>query len=387
MRSKIRTISYEQIGNSTGTSETLPAAWYTNPVVRQTAHRVSSTTWHFILQIPSDTAVADIQFAKAFQGFVSTFVMLKLYRTILLAVAVSSTRLDNLVNAAECTEAEWQTSLGIWKGAATTSACAQYAVGDTFVSVPCTARSCVAVMEQVGEQLPDCTVSGVNNKIEVQNAMTACNGNDLIETDAPFVTPPTAAPLITTAPIVTSAPFQTLAPLSSLAPRPGGDASETSTATTVPSSTAGSVDWSGGSSSSTPSPAATSSNTSCTESQISNLESLYTRAAKSSACAPDVSITDYTVYIYTKCASSCASRLQLLAGDIPNCYYDHGSSNMKTALLEKIDYCKVTNQANYISTTLFLSTRSSTPDASSALALQLGQTFSLVVFAVVLALL
>ncbi|KAL3657224.1 hypothetical protein V7S43_017884 [Phytophthora oleae] len=90
-------------------------------------------------------------------------------RSILLALALSQV---NVVDAAECTDAEWQTSQSIWSWAATTSACAQYAVGTSFVSAPCSALPCVAVMEQVGEELPDCTVSGVNNKIEVQNAMT-----------------------------------------------------------------------------------------------------------------------------------------------------------------------------------------------------------------------
>ncbi|KAG6960869.1 hypothetical protein JG688_00009364 [Phytophthora aleatoria] len=278
-----------------------------------------SSSYHISVTIIPDSS---IEFASSF-GF-KQVTMLSLHKSILLALAVSSTWQDNPVNAAECTDAEW---------------------------------SCVAVMEQVGEQLPDCTVSGVNNKIEVQNAMTAYNREDLIETDAPFVTPPTTAPLITIAPIVTSTP------LSSLTPRPGGDASgvsETATATTAPSSTDGSV---------------------------SNLESLYTRAAKSSSCAPDVTISSYSVYIYTRCASSCASKLEMLAGDIPNCYYDYGSSNMKASLLEKIDDCTGTNHANYISTTLYLSTTSATPDASSDFALHLGQTFGLVAFAVALALL
>ncbi|POM73958.1 Elicitin-like protein [Phytophthora palmivora] len=296
--------------------------------------------------------------------------MLRISQSILLAFAVFSTL--KVANGAECTDAEWQSSQGIWKWAATTSACAQYAIGDNYVSAPCTATSCVAVMEKVGEQLPDCTVSGVNNKVEVQNAMTVCNGEDLIATDAPFVSPPTAAPLVTIAPITTIAPFQTLAPLSSLAPRPGGDASGTteSTATTAPTSTDGSIGSGLGSpftsgSSATPSPAATSSTTSCTTSQVSNLESLYSQAAKSSSCAPDASTSSYSIYIFTKCASSCASKLKILAGDLPNCYYDYESSNKKTSLLEQIDDCTGSNHANYISTTLFLSTTSATSDASS----------------------
>ncbi|KAF4046002.1 hypothetical protein GN244_ATG01561 [Phytophthora infestans] len=232
--------------------------------------------------------------------------MLSLRHCILLALAVSLTLQRNLVHGAECTDAEWQSSQSIWSWAATTSACARFAVGDSFVSAPCSATSCVSVMEQVGEQLPDCTVSGVNNKIEVQNAMTACNGEDLIETDAPFVLPPTAATLITIAPIVTSAPFQTLAPLSSLAPRPGGDSSGISgPATEPPASTDGSVDWSIGSSSS----AGSGSTINCTNSEVSSLVSLYTETAKSSPCTSDATRTFYSITIFTKCASSCASKL------------------------------------------------------------------------------
>ncbi|KAG7376621.1 hypothetical protein PHYPSEUDO_013034 [Phytophthora pseudosyringae] len=302
------------------------------------------------------------------------------------AIAFSSTLQVDVADAAECTDSEWQTSQSIWSWAATTAACAQYAIGGIYVSAPCTARSCVAVMEQVGEQLPDCTASGVNNKIEVQNAMTVCNGEDLVETDAPLVSPPTAAPLVTVAPIATSAPFQTSAPLPSLAPRPsGGDsgASEAAAATTAPSSTDGSSDWSFGSSStsSTPSPAATSSTTSCTTAQVSSLVSLYSEAAKSASCAPDATFSSYSVYIFTKCASSCASKLEILAGDIPNCYYDYESSNKKASLLEQIDGCTGTSHASSISTTVYLSTTSATSRALSR-ALHLSQTFGLVLFAV-----
>lgn len=103
-----------------------------------------------------------------------------LSRSVLVVIAALSTFGVNLVDAAECTDAEWQTSQSIWSWAATTSACAQYAAGDNFVSAPCSATSCVGVMEQVGEQLPDCTASGVNNKVEVLNATTVCNNNALI---------------------------------------------------------------------------------------------------------------------------------------------------------------------------------------------------------------
>ncbi|KAL4150403.1 hypothetical protein PRNP1_009805 [Phytophthora ramorum] len=298
----------------------------------------------------------------------------------------------DFANAAECTDAEWQTSQSIWSWAATTSACAQYAIGDSFVSAPCTAISCVAVMEQVGEQLPDCSVSGVNNKIEVQNAMTVCNGADLISTEAPLVTPPTAAPLVTIAPITTSAPFETSAPLPSLAPRPGGSNSGAAETTPSTTSTDGSIDWSldslsASGSSSTLSPAATSSSTSCTTSQVSSLVSLYTSAAKSSSCVPDATLSSYSVYIFTHCGSSCASKLKLLADDLPNCYYDYGTSNAKTSLLEEIGACTGSNHANYISTTLYLSSTMATSSASRDTASHLNQVLSLILAVVAGALL
>ncbi|EGZ11522.1 hypothetical protein PHYSODRAFT_517459 [Phytophthora sojae] len=211
-------------------------------------------------------------------------------------------------------------------------------------------------MEQVGEQLPDCSVSGVNNKVEVQNAMTVCNGEDLIATDAPFVSPPTAAPLITTAPITTIAPFKTSAPLLLLAPRPGGSAS--GSAETTSTSTAGSFGSGLGSSlssgsSATLSPAATSSSTSCTTAQVASIVNLYNEAAKSSSRAPDATVSSYSVYVFTKCESSCASKLKILAADLPDCYYDYESSNKKASLLQEIDDCTGTSHTIYIRTTVY----------------------------------
>lgn len=272
-----------------------------------------------------------------------------------------------ITDAAECTDAEVQTSQSIWGWAATTSACAQYAVGESFVSAPCTALSCVAVMEQVGEQLPDCTVSGVNNKIEVQNAMTVCNGEDLTPTDAPFVYPPTAAPLRTIAPITTSAPFETSAPLSSLAPRPGGS----STGTAATSATSAEVDSTASSSLltgssgslSASSPVVTSSTTSCTTSQAATIVDKYTTAAKSSSCATDSTISTYSIYIFTKCGSSCATTLKTLANELPNCLDEIAVTNVKTSLLEEIDACDGPYHATTISTTAYVSPLSSS-DAS-----------------------
>ncbi|CAI5742653.1 unnamed protein product [Peronospora destructor] len=275
-----------------------------------------------------------------------------LCRSACFVFTVSSVLSVNLIYAAECTDAEWANIESIWRWAAKTSDCAQYAVGDSYVSAPCTATSCVGVMEKVGEELPDCTVSGVNNKIEVQNAMTACNNNDLIATDAPSVSPPTAAPLATIAPIAT---------------------------TTVSASTDGSIDslMLPGSS-----PVPSSDATKCTDSQVSTIASLYTEAVKTSSCTPDATISSYRVYIYTKCASPCASKLGTLASDLPNCYEEYKFLNTKMALLDKIKECLTSSNVQYISTTVYLATT-----ASASSTLQLGRALGLVILAVVGALL
>ncbi|OWY94658.1 Elicitin, partial [Phytophthora megakarya] len=124
-------------------------------------------------------------------------------------------------------------------------------------------------------------------------------------------------------------------------------------ATTAPTSTTGSVGSDLGSpflsgSSATPSPASTSSTTSCTTSQVANIVSMYKQAATTSNCQPDATTGPYSVYIFTKCGSSCATKLKLLAGDLPNCYYDYESANKKASLLEQIDDCTGDNSATSI---------------------------------------
>ncbi|GMF16509.1 unnamed protein product [Phytophthora lilii] len=125
-------------------------------------------------------------------------------------------------------------------------------------------------------------------------------------------------------------------------------------------------------SSSAPSPAATNSTTSCTTSQISSIVSLYTDAAKSSSCAPDSTTTSYSVYVFTKFASSCASQLKTLAGDLSNCYYDYEISNKKASLQT------IARSANYISTTVFLSTTTASSGADTSR--QLGFSVALITF-------
>ncbi|KAE9223990.1 hypothetical protein PF004_g12353 [Phytophthora fragariae] len=67
-----------------------------------------------------------------------------------------------IVDAAECTDAEAANADSVWAAAANTSACSPYVTQ----TAPCTATDCVAVVEGVAKNLPDCTFSGINNKIE-----------------------------------------------------------------------------------------------------------------------------------------------------------------------------------------------------------------------------
>ncbi|KAE8976692.1 hypothetical protein PR003_g28654 [Phytophthora rubi] len=92
-----------------------------------------------------------------------------------------------IVDAAECTDAEAANADSVWAAAANTSACSPYVTqtNPVYVNAPCTATDCVAVVEGVAKNLPDCTFSGINNKIEVQNALTQCNGGDVKDAGLP----------------------------------------------------------------------------------------------------------------------------------------------------------------------------------------------------------
>ncbi|EGZ11533.1 hypothetical protein PHYSODRAFT_336050 [Phytophthora sojae] len=86
-----------------------------------------------------------------------------------------------ITKATECTDAEAAYADSVWAAAANTSACSPYVTqtDPVYVNAPCTATDCVTVVESVAKDLPDCTFSGINNKIEVQNALTECNGGDV----------------------------------------------------------------------------------------------------------------------------------------------------------------------------------------------------------------
>ncbi|RLN66955.1 hypothetical protein BBJ28_00007177 [Nothophytophthora sp. Chile5] len=258
--------------------------------------------------------------------------MQRFLRSVLLAVVIFGALSSGRSNAAECTDSEAAYADQVWQTAATTSACSQYATqtNPVYVSAPCTATSCVAVMEQVAADLPDCTYSGVNNKIEVENALTVCNGGST--TDPGSVT--------TTAPS-TDAP-----------------------STDAPSTDAPSTD-----APSTLAPTSTASNTDCTTSEVNDMWNSFITTATSSACADDSTVNAYSIYIDTLCSSACTDQIKTLAEDLPNCYYEYEFSNKKQEALDAIDSCS--NPSGYTLISMFVddsfdsSSTTSTPAATA----------------------
>ncbi|GMF16510.1 unnamed protein product [Phytophthora lilii] len=319
--------------------------------------------------------------------------------TLLSLAGLSTTSL-----AAECTDSEATYTDSLWDNAAATSACSPYvtATNPVYIDAPCTATDCVSVMEGVAENLPDCTYSGVSNKIELQNALTVCNGGDTtdagsptIVTDAPDTSTTTST--TTTTPTTTSSSttdctadeyqstedlYDTAAASSACSPY------ATSTSLLVmfdtPCSATDCIDvmtqlaadlpdclydganqkaeltsnlgvctgdstnevdsstpvsTSSGSSSSPPTPASTASSTGCTTTEVNEMWDLYESTALSDECAADSTVNGYSVYIFTTCGTDCADKIKDLAEALPNCYYDYEYMNKKQDVLEELEWC------------------------------------------------
>ncbi|KAK1946888.1 hypothetical protein P3T76_002440 [Phytophthora citrophthora] len=222
----------------------------------------------------------------------------------LLSLLTLSSLLFITTEAAECTDAESATAESIWVSAAQTSACAPYVTqtSPVFVNAPCSATACVAVVEGVAKDLPDCTFNGINNKIEVQNALTSCNGG--ATADAGSLTAATDAPQGTTA---------------------------TDSSTTASSAST--------SSSSALTPVSTTSTTSCTTSEIKTLWKAYVDAATSDECSSESVINEESIQILADCGSKCIDAIGNLAYELPNCSYDYESLNKKQEVLDAFKGC------------------------------------------------
>ncbi|KAG7376622.1 hypothetical protein PHYPSEUDO_013035 [Phytophthora pseudosyringae] len=233
------------------------------------------------------------------------------------ALLVSLALLFWVGESAECSDAEAASTESIWAAAAATSACSPYVtqMDPIYVNAPCTATDCVAVVEGVAVGLPDCTFGGVNNKIEVQNALTSCNGGSTEDAGSPTM--------------VTDAPAAT------------GSSSQMGSNTTLASSA----------SSSALTPVSTESSASCTTAEVKNMLDLYVSTARTDACAEDAIVDGYGVDILTECDSNCAGKIRGLADDLPNCFYDYEYMNKKEDMLNQLDICEGTG--GYVSATIY----------------------------------
>ncbi|KAG6960871.1 hypothetical protein JG688_00009368 [Phytophthora aleatoria] len=107
-------------------------------------------------------------------------------------VATSSSLVNKkreLQNGLEDCSAESSASLSVeaykadlYLEAASSPACGEYVAMDestmtVFIYAPCSATQCVAVMETMVEQLPDCYTDGVNVKQDVLQSLTSCIGS------------------------------------------------------------------------------------------------------------------------------------------------------------------------------------------------------------------
>ncbi|KAL4150402.1 hypothetical protein PRNP1_009804 [Phytophthora ramorum] len=316
----------------------------------------------------------------------------------------------HFTNAAECTDSEATYANSVWAAAAATSACAPYVTQTepVYVNAPCTATDCVTVVEGVAENLPDCTYSGINNKIEVQNALTSCNGGDTEDAGSPTVVTNAPATSTTTTPTPTSSSttecstdeyqstedlYDTAAATSACSPYSTSSSSLVTvnvpcsvtdcidtmtqlaadlpdcqydganqkaelqgnlqactddTTTEVDSTTP--VSTSSGSTSSTP--ASTASSTGCTTAEAKEMWNLYTSTATSTECATDSTVNGDSVYIFTSCDSDCATKVKDLAESLPNCYYDYEFMNKKQDVLEELEGCEE-SLSYYISVTVY----------------------------------
>ncbi|KAF1774782.1 hypothetical protein GQ600_20416 [Phytophthora cactorum] len=170
-----------------------------------------------------------------------------------------------------------------------------------YVNAPCTATDCVNVVEGVANDLPDCTFNGLNHKIQVQNALTACIGGEI--EDAGSLTAATDAPTAT-------------------------DSSTVSPSTSSASSSA-----------LTPEATTIAMDAYCNTSEIINLWNLYVATATSEECASDSVVNGGNIEIIAQCNTNCMEAIRGLADELPDCFYDYEYINKKQYVLDQLDGC------------------------------------------------
>eukprot|EP00644_Phytophthora_capsici_P007382 jgi/Phyca11/16638/fgenesh1_pg.PHYCAscaffold_21_\ len=194
-----------------------------------------------------------------------------------------------------------------------------------FIDAPCSDTGCLNVMEDVADSLTSCTISGVNYKINLQNALSVCTGGGTTTTTTTTTTP---TPTSSSTTECTAAEYQSTEDLYDAA-------------------------------------AATSaryyrcfwwhnrySNSVIAYTSVDSIEyGLYDHRATSDECAADSTVNDFSVYIFTTCDSECVDKIKDLAEGLPNCYYDYEFMNKKQDVLEELDKCASSNY--YLTVTIF----------------------------------
>ncbi|RLN72267.1 hypothetical protein BBJ28_00019708 [Nothophytophthora sp. Chile5] len=209
----------------------------------------------------------------------------------------------------ECTASEARATAQLYTEAASSTACEQYTVTDstgTAVSIyaPCSATQCVAVVEAMIAQLPDCYYDGVNVKDELQQSLDVCTGEG------------------------------------------------SSSAVSDPVSTS--------------SPASSTSANECSSTDVSTLAYLTNLIVTSTECEPYVTATTTEWYIAVPCtATACLATLENTTAQMPDCEYD--GTNYKQELQAEATSCQpVEGGSSQSSAGSSTSLRSAAPAASSS---------------------
>ncbi|RLN72169.1 hypothetical protein BBJ28_00005976 [Nothophytophthora sp. Chile5] len=228
--------------------------------------------------------------------------------------AVASSPASSTVTSApaasgdECTVSEARATTQLYMEAASSTACEQYAVTDstgTTVSIyaPCSATQCLAVVEAMIAQLPDCYYDGVNVKDELQQSLNVCTGEG------------------------------------------------SSSAVSDPVSTS--------------SPTSSTSANECSSTEVSTLAYLTNLIVTSTECEPYVTATTTEWYIAVPCtATTCLATLESTTARMPNCEFD--GTNYKQELQAEATSCQtVEGGGSQSSTGSSASLRSEAPVAST----------------------
>ncbi|KAG1698431.1 hypothetical protein DVH05_014973 [Phytophthora capsici] len=98
----------------------------------------------------------------------------------LLVQAVDTSTTSTTSSGDECTMDEASITADLYLEAARSSACERYVTTDelaVYIYAPCSATQCVATMEELVEQLPNCFMDGDNLKQDVQQSLASCTGS------------------------------------------------------------------------------------------------------------------------------------------------------------------------------------------------------------------